>query len=399
MSASLAVALGMLASRPLDQAPSIKYSADVESRVRFERRIDRAFGADSTDGRSELLWRVRPGITFSGDGWRGKIQWQYAHSMIWTPARNFSTENQDASLAYVQFDLGKGKLTAGRQKINLDDERLIGTLEWSNLARSMDGVRYQGDGWDAFAFQFGVAPNRPKDARVLGVNHKHSRGSTSYILKMDDTSAGDVSVHTLTHVWKGRIAPRVTAEAEAAIQFGRVAGRDLGAFAVHVRSNYAIDPKLSIGLEGNLATGGQSAGHTKTFDNLYPTNHKFYGAADLQAWRNMQEITAHLVYKPDSLSSLAVGWHHFWLFDKTDGWYGAGGGINSRPGGSFIDPTGSSGRYVGTELDLTYNRKLGNVGSLSIGVSWFDPGTFVTRLNGGNGRTQIWGFAMFGYRF
>jgi len=396
MSIAFAISYGVLAAQ---SASKMQITSDVEARFRFERRVDRTFGATSGDGRSELLWRVRPGLTFTGDGWRARLQWQSAYSLVWTEARNFSTENQDASLAQVEFDIGKGKLTVGRQKITLGDERLIGTLEWSNLARSMDGVRYREAGWDVFGFRFGVPESISKEARVFASSYRHKAGTSTYILKLDEIAGGDVTVHTLDHVWRGKVADKITAEGEIAVQVGKVGSRDLAAYAVHGRLDYAATSNVSVGVEANLASGGQSGQQTKTFDNLYPTNHKFYGAADLQGWRNMQELAAHFVFKTDAASSVAIGWHHFWLFDKTDGWYGAGGAINTRPGGSYIDPSGNSGRYVGSELDITYNRRLNAFGSISVGMSWFDPGAFVTAVNGGNGKTQVWAFGMIGYRF
>lgn len=377
----------------------VQITTDFESRARFERRIDRDFISSAHDNRSELLWRVRPGATFKTEDWTARIQFQYANSLIWTQAKNFSTENVDATLAYFQFGTGNGKVTVGRQKINLGDERLIGTLEWSNLSRSMDGIRYQNGTWDAFAFEFGVAPNIPTDAKIFAVSNKNNAGTTSYILKTDDTPGGDVTVHTLDHVWKGKVTDKISAEFETAVQTGEVGSKDLDAYAAHFQADYTASPKLSFGMEFNIASGGQSATHTKTFDNLYPTNHKFYGAADLQGWRNMQELSFHIGYKTDPNGSLSLAWHQFWLFDKTDGWYGAGGGVNPRPGGTYSDPTGASGREIGSEIDLTYNRKLDSQSSLSFGIAWFEPGSFIKNLNTGQDRRQVWGYGMVSYKF
>lgn len=385
---------------PDGSGQKIQISTDFDTRARFERRIDKDFLSTASDNRSELLWRFRPGVTFKSDDWVARFQFQYAHSMVWSPTKNFSIENMDATLAYFQFTSGEGKFTLGRQKITLGDERLLGTLEWSNLARSMDGARYQNGTWDAFVFEFGVAPNIPIDARVYGVSNKNSMGTTSYILKTDKSAAGDVTVHTLDHVWKGKFGNGVSAEFEAALQTGKTGSMDLGAYALHFQTDFTANPKLTWGLEANLASGGQSASHSKTFDNLYPTNHKFYGSADMQGWRNMQELSLHATYKTDPNGSLVLAWHQFWLFDKTDGWYGAGGGQNAKPGGgTYIDPTGASGANVGSEIDLTYNRKLNSQSSISLGITWFQPGSFIKNLNPGQDRRQVWGYGMVSFKF
>ncbi|MBL8061268.1 MAG: alginate export family protein [Chthonomonas sp.] len=393
------LASALSAPSTLPTLKDLKITPDVELRGRFERRVDKDFVRSLNDNRSDFLWRVRPGVTATAKNWNARIQLQYAHTVSWTEAKNFSAENPNVSLAYAQFNAGEGKLTVGRQKITLGDERLIGTLEWQNVARSMDGIRYQDKDWDASAFEFGVAFNRPVNARVLAVSHKNPLGTTSYILKSDETSAGDVTVHTLDHVWKGKLGKDLNGEFEIAGQMGKVGPRDLGAIAAHARATYAFDKKFSLGLEGNIATGGQSANHSKTFDNLYPTNHKFYGSADMQGWRNMQELSLHASYKTDPNGTLLLAWHNFWLFDATDAWYGATGGINPRPGGTYVDPTGASGRHVGSEIDITYNRKLGANGSSSIGFAVFRPGGFVKNLNPAQDRLQYWGYWMVNYKF
>ncbi|MEZ5163415.1 MAG: alginate export family protein [Fimbriimonadaceae bacterium] len=114
---------------------------------------------------------------------------------------------------------------------------------------------------------------------------------------------------------------------------------------------------------------------------------------------NMQEFSIFANYKTDPNGSVVVAWHNFWLFDSTDGWYGAGGAINLRQGGTYIDPTGTSGKFVGSELDLTYNRKLNANSSISFGVAFFSPGSFIKNVNPSQDKNQVWGYGMLSMKF
>lgn len=397
LSTALTTALAIITDQSATHRPLV--TTDFEFRTRFESRLDKDFQSVTNDNRNDLFWRFRPGISFKGDNWSGRIQLQYAHSLIWSATKNFSTENVDATIAQLQFSVPDGMITVGRQKINLGDERLLGTLEWSNLGRSMDGIRYQSEDWDVYGFKFGVSPSIKRDARIYVVSNKNSAGISSYILKSDRGGGVDTTVHTLNHIWTGKLAEAVSGEFEVAGQIGEVGARDLSAYALHAKAAYKASPRLTFALEANVASGGQSASKTKTFDNLYPTNHKFYGFADMQGWRNMQELSLHTNIKTDPNGSVLVSWHNFWLFDATDGWYGAGGGINPRPGGNYIDPTGSSGKFVGSELDLTYNRKLDANRSLSLGIAFFSPGSFIKNMSANQEKTQVWGYGMFSMKF
>ena len=57
-------------------------------------------------------------------------------------------------------------------------------------------------------------------------------------------------------------------------------------------------PRLA--LEYNYASGDSNPtdGNHGTFDNLYPTNHKFYGYGDYMSWQNMHNLRLSLSAKP-----------------------------------------------------------------------------------------------------
>ncbi|MGE0002489.1 MAG: alginate export family protein [Fimbriimonadaceae bacterium] len=376
----------------------IKATTDVEARARLEGRSDPDFARATDDANTQLLLRIRPGVTVTKEAWTGRLQFQYTEGRTWKTGPDSYTNDLDASLVYLQYSKDGTQVTIGRQKVVLADQRLIGPLEWANRARSFDGARYKRGEWDVAAFAIGVSANRPRNARVGYVSRDWNGGKTTYILKTDSLPAGNTTVHTLDHVWKGAVG-EMQGEVEAAIQAGGAAGKDHFAFALHAGLTRKIGGQASVTLEANMASGGSSAGNSKTFDNLFPTNHLFYGSADLVSWRNMQEIALRSKIAVDEQSDMSLAVRKFWLFDSKDAWYGAGGGPNRGPAGPFLDPTGGSGRDLGTEIDFEYGLKLGARGGINLGAALFVPGHFVKNQVAGPIRNQLWFYASSSFKF
>jgi hypothetical protein len=376
----------------------LKINPYLEQRTRFERRIDRDFDRTTDDDRSDLLTRWRLGATLDfGGGVTGHLQYQYAHSVIWSSARNFSTENSDLSLAFLQFRAAGGLFTLGRQKIAIGQQRLIGPLEWANLSRGFEGARYQGGRWDLWASRIPYGAPRGNHVALAAVGYRSRYGETYAFYKNDPTPAGTVSHVTLNH----NIRRQETCwnwGAEGALQLGRQAGQNHQAWAFHADAAKPLGPATRAFAEFNAASGG-APGESRTFDQLYPTNHNKYGHADMQGWRNMLHLSVGFEHRLNPRLSAHVAYHRFWLQNARDAWYGAGGAINRGAAGAFHDPTGAAGNDVGQEIDLELNWSLSPNASVQAGVAAFMPGNFVRRLNNGRADTQIWFFVQAGVRF
>lgn len=382
----------------LDEQIQLKLSPTFEMRERYERRVDRDFRSNVNDNRSDAFSRVRGGFDWKlGTKWSGSVQLQYAHDAIWTLKKNFSTDFRDMTLGFVAYKTDTGTLTLGRQKIAIGSERLIGPLEWSNFSQVFDGVRFQTPQLDVFAFSVGLAVPNKYDARAVGANYKSNLGETLGVFKHDKTATGKTDVATIAHHWM-RKAQKMSYDIEAAIQFGKQSGATVEAWAWHSRAAYQATPKVSIYGEVNAASGGNGT-KVRTFDNLYPTNHKFYGSMDMQSWKNMNELEVGVEYKPKSDLDMKLHWHGLGLRDAKDGWYGALGGLNPRVGGTFIDATGASGREVGHEVDFDVTYRMDKQWTVMSGVGIFNPGRFVKALNGGVANTQLWGYLSVQFKF
>lgn len=379
-----------------DTVQQLRFEA--EYRARFERRLDKDFSKSNRDNRTDFFQRARIGMKFHGDGnWTGFAQFQFAHDLITTPQRNSSDESRDILLAYARQKNKTETLTLGRQKIDIGSERLIGSLEWVNRSRSFDAIRFQTPQFDAFAAEVGIQNLQPQQARIVGISAPNRDGATTLIFK-HDKAATSTDIWTLSEASKG-LFHGLNYDFEGALQNGHTGGKPVEAWAVHLQTGKMLSRTSQLGLEWNAASGGSSAGTTvRTFDNLYPTNHKFYGLMDMQAWKNMSQIA--LIYsskvRPDVDLKARIG--KTWLQDSRDAWYGATGVPNRYSGGALSDPSGASGKDLGTEFDLESVWKKNSKESFLFGAGLYRPGHFVSHLTGSS-QPQVFTCLQYSLRF
>ena len=121
-------------------------------------------------------------------------------------------------------------------------------------------------------------------------------------------------------------------EAEIAGQFGRLketavsVSLDQEALAAHVAGGYTWTSAFGtprVGLEYNYASGDDNPNDNKheTFDNLFPTNHKFYGYMDFVSLQNIHEARVSSSLRPVKQWTVTLDYHAFWLADTLDSFY------------------------------------------------------------------------------
>jgi len=141
---------------------------------------------------------------------------------------------------------------------------------------------------------------------------------------------------------------------EFAYQAGTVRGLDLNACAVNAGVGYnfldaAWRPRVF--LEYNYASGDKNPadGEIETFQNLFPTNHKFYGIMDLFSWQNMHDAHVSFSVKPAKTLTAQIDYYAHWIANNNDVWYRSNGLTAVRP----LDASARSARsYQGSELDF-----------------------------------------------
>jgi hypothetical protein len=331
-------------------------------------------------------------------------------------------------------------LKVGRQILSYGDERLIGAFDWNNIGRTFDAVklRWEEKLWslDAFAASV-VVPERSQYNQSDFVNGTETdrqqvftglyfsttaipiQTTDLYALHLHENTGpdyqynplGDTNFLTLGARVKSKpgvfaphedealskdgkavndgkaVAPKPPRpvgfdyDAEFAFQTGTVRGLDLNAFAVHGGIGYTFDtawlPRL--GLAYNFGTGDDDPAdrNIQTFQNLFPTNHKFYGQMDVFSWQNMHDLEVSFKVQPVKAVTVKAEYHAFWLETTEDLWYRANGSAATavRP----LNATSrAAGNYAGSEADLTVTWNVNKYLQVEGGYSHFFAGDYLS---------------------
>jgi hypothetical protein len=93
-----------------------------------------------------------------------------------------------------------------------------------------------------------------------------------------------------------------------------------------------------------------------TFFNYVPTNHKFYGKIDANAFSNLMDAYLQFLVSPHKQVMFIVDGNLFWLASDNEVWIGGSGPFNNSVFGYvFRDPVDGNDidRNLGGEIDLT----------------------------------------------
>jgi Alginate export len=375
--------------------------------------------ADDTNN-TYLLSRLMPRVAFTGRRLAFTVEGRASASLgderfNAVAAGQGLTENDSGLDLHQAFVLlGNHKefpvsLKIGRQELSYGDQRLVGHFRWNNNARAFDAVklRWQNPLFGVDLFTGGVVYN--STGRLNRSNSQdHFSGAyfnfptllrneltEAYLfarnvergIALDDWSkvpapfrfpgAQDVYTAGLRIKSKPNAYDPFDYGAEVMYQFGNrtavfpattpatalsATRLDHRAFATVLQAGYTwtglpVQPRLA--LLYSFGSGDKSAtdGSSQTFQNLFPTNHLFYGYMDFSSLQNLHDIRLAYSLKPTPTSSIALEGHAHFLNRGTDFWYNVAGvprnfaGAAAGSGGGYrINPAYSS--HVGNELDL-----------------------------------------------
>ena len=383
---------------------------------------------------SWLLTRFRLGMTIKPVSWlkfyaQGQDSRENFSDRPHFPG-TLGAEGQDPfDLRQAYVALGDPKLfpltlTVGRQILSYGDERLVGPTDWNNLSRTFDAVRfrYEQPHWWLEAFTSSVVVmNRHefdksdlfdgndlhRDLVFSGVYYSNStlRATTldAYAFLLDEKNGNDANQEGLLTLPRAGAAPAQGGDptrrsdfltygsrlkldpkalggfefdAEAAGQIGKVSGLDLRAAAVHAGVGYNFynvwaQPRLYA--EYSYASGDTNPRDREdnTFQNLFPSNHRFYGYMDLFSWQNLHNPNIELRFTPLPKVTVQLDGEFFFAATNEDAWYRSNGLTRVRP----IAP--NADLYEGAEFDLTLiYQPIKNV-SVQAGYSHFAAGDFL----------------------
>lgn len=421
---------------------------DVQERLRLEYRDNNVTFNDHRPSDQDfwLLHRFRLGVLGQPLDWL-KLYAQIQDSrelessrFLAPPVGNANIEEGTADWRQAWIELGNYKefpvsLKIGRQELAYGDERLIGSFDWNNVGRTFDAakLRWQGGKFWVDLFAANVVGNNIFYGRDESFNDVADWSDDLFGLyaqcsaldfqimevygilrdKSDATFDGPAR-----EIWtfgaRIKSTPKLGAwdyYMEVAGQVGHIdkpgqgpaqsVARRFGenslltdvtheALAAVVGFGYTfpdVDWKPRVGFEYNYASGDSSPtdGHNETFDNLFPTNHKFYGYMDFFAWKNVHNGRLMFNTQPTKTVTTQLDFHMFWLAEEKDFWYRA----NSAPIGvpARRDMLGASSSFVGSEVDLSATWAITKNIKLLAGYSHFFRGGFVqdTAIAANNG--------------
>jgi hypothetical protein len=280
-------------------------------------------------------------------------------------------------------------LEAGRMVLAYGDQRLVGSLEWVNQARTFDGGRLRivpnKSSWvDVFWTVTRETKTDHNDQYFGGVysSMKPVPGWTSevYGLSLIDRmeGAGESGIGNTGYATAGTrqafAKDGIDARFEGAVQFGELNRDDLLAYGAALRLGYTIDylvvePNASV--EAVYGSGDSDAtdGDAGTFQTLFPTNHMHYGQVDQAAWSNLTSVSVRAGLTPFENVKAWAAYHHLRLSDEAGGWYHATGQV-IRPG----SPGAST--HLGDEVDVVATWKWRPDLTLQCGYGIFVPGAY-----------------------
>lgn len=397
-------------SNPLSFADG-KVVFDFEERLRYEFRennFDFNSGTDVLTDDSWLLQRARLGLMLKPTTWfklyiQGQDSREFDSDRPNDPGVLGAEGDDTFDIRQLYIELGESKgfsATLGRQVLTYGDQRLIGPLDWNNFSRTWDAAKlsYKADKWSLEGFAgslVNIADDEVNRSDLfnnegLGTNQLLSGlyfSTTALDFQTTDLYAlylhqgfeeGDSDFLTFGTRWKSN--PKAFGpwdyDAEFMAQTGDVKGKDLAAFAGHVGGGYTLASAWAprLGLEYNYGTGDGNAkdGEVGTFQNLYPTNHLYYGYMDAFSLQNVHNVAASVKVTPCKKITAKLDYHLFWLADTNDAWYRANGVAKVRD----ISPGADS--FAGSELDLTVTYTPEKWLSFMAGYSHFFAGDYLS---------------------
>ncbi|HUH06087.1 MAG TPA: alginate export family protein [Kofleriaceae bacterium] len=396
---------------------TITLSGEIRTRGEAYDELDLAEDTETLDQDGQrLLLRTRFGVDASpASGVTVMLQLQDQRIFGQEPSTIADTGNVDLYQGYVQLErLGERPLSlqVGRMELSYGDERLLGAFGWSNTGRAFDAVRARLEpgmrttvdafyarlhhdrrslaprtlGDDLAGMYLMFVPRGPgKGAMQLDLYglYLHARGGQVDV-DGDGTPDGDrfegggrYHLATVGSRFDGEVAAGLRVSAEGAIQAGVAGDLDIFAWAAHASATYTFaalfQPALTLGLDAASGDDDPADGDHGTFENLFPTNHLFYGYLDLAAWKNIQNPYARLAVAPTATTTVALTGHALMRLDEADTFYRASG----QPLRDRAVAATTSERYVGTEGDLLVTWRARAGVSILAGVSYLVAGSFL----------------------
>jgi hypothetical protein len=369
---------------------------------------------------NDYFWvRYRLHAGFTPTAWL-KVFAQAQHAQTSGDGRATRPDDNEIDLYQAWIELGPSesvplRLKLGRQELAYGDERFVGKGDWAN-GRSFDAarLRYEQAAFTADAFVGRIVLQRDKHFDVANDYDVFSGiyVTTKKLCPLQQTEffflARNVGVDSPNALALGVGGPtsrdvytlgaRMKSlpdklgawdySAELAFQFGNVTSGGvqrtlqawmLDATAGHTWKDAWGSPRVGVGYTFGSGDSNATDGKQETFELLFGTNHRLYGAADVVGLRNMHSPSVNFSVKPMKTLTVRAEFLLFWLADGNDFLYpesGAGRAAN----GYGRNPQFS--QFVGSEFDIIVNYAATKWLSVQAGYGHFFVGDYIKQSVG-----------------
>lgn len=348
--------------------------------------------------------------TFINDRVRLSIGWERQnlaiklsaqHTGVWgddTQTNNSNKGNITINEAWAKLIFANGAfLQMGRLIVAYDDERLLGALDWATTGRSHD------------ALKLGYEQNQHKLHLILAYNQDaenkindfysgkalyktmqtlwYHYGTTSpwglsALIINQGVETGDEANHRTKYMQTmgvyASFIPKSPLTANAALyyQTGKdKADRKVNAYMMSLNAKYQLTPQWSLAVGNDYISGTKEGDEkNKTFNVLYGTHHKFYGAMDYfnnstMPAQGLNDLNATLALKASKEVDFSASVHYFSITKKLDNY----------------------DKSLGTEVDLQLNWRVMKDVVLMGGYSVMAATKTLEHYKGGNNNSwQDW---------
>lgn len=327
---------------PLSVSAQLNFSGEFRPRTEF-RNGYRILNTSQDDPAFFTSQRTRISLLFNDDLYLFKLSAQDVRT--WGDETQLQDNaNTNIHEAWAQLNISpQFKVKLGRQELIYDDQRLLGSVNWTQPARSHDALvlKYQNRTSD-FDLDFGAAYNQENE-KVLGNAYTLNNYKTlSYIWMNKRIGELDISGVLLAdgfEVPTGNVNYRytygsfITYKAKELLASGTVyfqrgddnSRTDISAYMIAGKVSYQLkETKLSVGMD--YLSGGKEDDSNPargSFNTLYATNHKFYGSMDYflnipndTNGGGLQDIYVNAEHKSSAQMTWNLTYHYFSLAQK-----------------------------------------------------------------------------------
>ncbi|HTU26836.1 MAG TPA: alginate export family protein [Pirellulales bacterium] len=311
--------------------------------------------------------------------------------------------NLFADLKLGEYDDSPIYLRGGRQELNYGSQRLISSSDFPNVRRTFSGIKgfWRSENWDLDGFAVEPVemlvdrfdqPNPRIQFAGIWSNYRPCQGQQidTYYLFLDDTNqtasgnfgaVGGYDVSTLGARYAGDWENSLW-DFEGMYQFGRYVNEQTiaGGSATGLGRRFASLPSTpQFWVYYEWASGNRYPGDPvhRTFNQLYPWGHAYFGYLDLVGRQNIRDLNMQFTCFPTKWITPVVQYHIFRLDSARDALYAANGAVLR------YDPTGAAGRDVGDEIDFTVNFHVSEHQDVFVGYSKLFAGSFIKQTGPG----------------